>query len=147
MLRPALLLLKNKTSKVRKNCLNKMMIRKLLWVDGLAAAVAGGAVLLASSWLSGWYRLPQDLLFLTGMVNLAYVSYSLSLAMRPKRPKKLILLLVIANLVWAVLCLRWAVIFAGTASLFGLAHLVGEALFVGGLASLEWRLREQLRTA
>jgi hypothetical protein len=36
---------------------------------------------------------------------------------------------------------------AGTASAFGLAHLVGEGLFVGGLAVLEWRRRERLLTA
>lgn len=38
--------------------------------------------------------------------------------------------------------------FAGSASPFGLGHLVGEAIFVGGLAGLvEWRWREQLLTA
>jgi hypothetical protein len=40
-----------------------------------------------------------------------------------------------------------AVGFAGTASAFGLAHLLGEGLFVGGLAALEWRERERLRCA
>jgi hypothetical protein len=124
-----------------------MIPRKLLWVDGLAGATAGAAVLLASRWLSDWYRLPLDLLFLIGMANLVYASYSLSLAIRPKRSKRLIVLLIFANLVWAVICLRWAVVFAGTASLLGLVHLVGEALFVAGLAGLEWRLREQLQTA
>lgn len=121
--------------------------RKLLWVDGLAGAVAGVAVLLLGGWLSKWYRLPQDFLFFIGLVNLAYGSYSLSLARRARRPKTLILLLVVANLTWAVLCFRWVVVFGETASLFGLAHLVGEGLFVGGLACLEWRWRELLRTA
>ena len=32
----------------------------------------------------------------------------------------------------------------GTASWLGLAHLILEALFVGGLALLEWRWREVL---
>ena len=121
--------------------------RQLLWVDGLGGAVAGVAMLTMGGWLSEWYQLPRELLFLMGWVNLAYGSYSLSLAMRSKRPKPLILLLVVANLVWTVFCLRWAVVFSETASFLGLAHLVGEGLYVGGLACLEWRWRELLRTA
>ncbi len=121
--------------------------RELLWVDGLAGATAGVAVLAIGGWLSKWYQLPRDLLFLIGWVNLAYGSYSLSLAARRRRPRALIVLLVGANLTWAVFCLPWAVVFSETASLFGLAHLVGEALFVGGLACLEWRWRELLLTA
>jgi hypothetical protein len=121
--------------------------RNLLWIDGLAGAVAGVAMLLARNWLSDWYRLPRDLLLLIGAANLAYGAYSLSLAKRARRPKALILLLIIANLTWAVICLRWAFVFADAASLLGLVQLVGEALFVGGLASLEWRWREQLQSA
>lgn len=123
-----------------------MIPRKLLWVDGLAGAIVGVFVLLAITWLREWYRLPMNLLLLNGAANLTYACYSLSLAMRTRRPKVLILLLIVANLTWAVLCLRWTFVYAGTASLFGLAHLIGEALFVGGLASLEWRWREQLQT-
>jgi hypothetical protein len=119
--------------------------RKLLWVDGLAAAAGGVAVLLSGSWLSGWYGLPRDLLLLIGGVNVGYALYSLSLAARAERPKALILLLVLANLGWAFVCLQWAVVFADTASLFGVAHLAGEGVFVGVLASLEWRWRELLR--
>jgi hypothetical protein len=119
--------------------------RKLLWIDGLGGAVAGIAVLLARNWLSQWYRLPLNLVFLIGAVNLAYGSYSLSLAVRARRPGILILLLVVANLTWAVCCLRWAALFAGTASWLGHAHLIIEGLYVGGLACLEWRWRELLR--
>lgn len=120
---------------------------KLLWIDGLGATLAGVAVLLLRGWLVEWYRLSQDLLLLIGLANLAYALYSLSLASRARRPRALIVLLVVANLIWAVFCLRWAVLSHETASLFGLVHLVGEALYVGGLACLEWRWRELLRTA
>ena len=119
--------------------------RRILWVDGLAGAVAGSAVLVLRGWLSDWYQMPEDLLLFMALVNLAYASYSLSLARLSKRPKALIVLLVAANLTWAMVCLRWALIL--DASLFGLAHLVAEALFVGGLAYLEWRWRELLWTA
>ena len=83
-------------------------------------------------------------LLLIGLVNLGYATYSLSLAMRARRPPTLIVLLVIANSLWAAACLRWAVVFAPTASPWGLAHLLGESAFVGGLALLEWRWRARL---
>jgi len=118
--------------------------RKLLWVDGLAGATVGVLVLAASGWLTEWYQLPHGFLLLMGGANLAYGSYSLTLARLKKRPKALIALLVAANLTWAVLCVRWAVVFWDTASPFGLIQLVGEALFVGGLAILEWRWRDLL---
>jgi hypothetical protein len=56
----------------------------------------------------------------------------------------LIVALVVANATWAALCGLTAVILAWYASGFGIAHLVGECLVVGGLARLEWRYREAL---
>lgn len=122
-------------------------MRNLLWVDCTAGALAGAAVLVLSGWLSTLHALPRELLLFTGAVNLLYACYSFSLARRPRRPRALILLLVFANLGWAAVCLGLAATFAGSASAFGMVHLVGEALFVGGLAALEWRWREQLLTA
>ncbi len=123
------------------------MIRNLLWVDGLGAAVAGVAVLLLSSWLSPWYQLPLQFVLFVGVVNLAYATYSLSLARRSRRPMALIRLLVVGNLAWALALIRWTFVYWETASLWGLAHLVGEAIYVGGLGCLEWRWRESLRFA
>ena len=120
---------------------------KLLWVDGMAGAIVGVAMLTLGGWLSELYRVPRDLLFLMGLVNLAYASYSLTLASRARRPIPLILLVAAANLIWSVFCFRWAVVFSDTASLFGLAHFVVEGLFVVALACLEWRWRELLQTA
>ncbi len=121
--------------------------RKLLWVDGSAGLVAGAVVLLIRGWLSEWYGLPEELLFSMGVANLAYGSYSTSLAIRSIRPKTLILLLVAANLTWAIVCLILTIYHRQTVTPFGLAHLIGEGLFVGGLGCLEWRWRELLRSA
>jgi hypothetical protein len=121
--------------------------RKLLWVDCTAAALAGAAVLAFSGWLSRLYALPRDLLLLIGAVNLLYGCYSFSLALRPRRPKPLLNVLVFANLAWAAVCLVLAAVFWQPATPFGLAQLIGEAVFVGGLAGLEWRNRDQLLTA
>jgi hypothetical protein len=124
-----------------------LLLRKLLWVDCGAALLAGLAVLSLSAWLGRLYALPRELLVAMGMVNLAYGAFSFSLARRAHRPRPLIVLLVVANATWAVLCGIAAVRLAGVASGFGLAHLIGEGLFVGGLAALEWRRRAELVTA
>ena len=124
-----------------------LLLRKLLWVDCGAALLAGLAVLSLSAWLDRLYALPRELLVAMGMVNLAYGAFSFSLARRAHRPRPLIVLLVVANATWAVLCGIAAVRLAGVASGFGLAHLIGEGLFVGGLAALEWRQRAELVTA
>ena len=121
--------------------------RRLLWIDGLGGAVVGVAMFALLGLLSDWYRLPRSLLIGMGVANLTYASYSLTLARRSQRPPALIRLLVVANLIWGVACLRWAFVFVDTASLLGMMHLVAEGLYVGGLGCLEWRWREQLWTA
>jgi len=120
--------------------------RNLLWVDGLAGAVVGILVLTTAGWLSRWYAIPVGFLLLMGWVNLAYGTYSLSLALRSRRRSVWILLLVLGNLAWAGACLRWTMMASQTATVFGLIHLGGEGFFVGGLACLEWRWRDSLAT-
>ncbi|MEZ4425769.1 MAG: hypothetical protein R3E98_20410 [Gemmatimonadota bacterium] len=110
-------------------------------MDCGAAALVGTLVLLASGPLSAFEGLPRGLLLFTGAVNLIYASFSFSLAVRPRRPLRLLRLLVAANLAWVPVCLALAFAFADRASVFGLIHLIGEAVFVGLLASLEWRSR------
>jgi hypothetical protein len=122
-------------------------MRNLLWVDCIAAAVAGAAVLTLSGWLSRLYGLPRDLLLFTGAVNILYASYSFVLASRTTRPMASIVVLAFANLAWALVCVYLAIGVAGSPTVFGLAHLFGEAIFVAGLAALEWRWREQLLVA
>ena len=101
-------------------------------------------MLLLGPWLSEVYRLPSGLLLFIGVTNLLYASYSFTLVLRGKRPRQLLYGLVAGNALWAGACVVMAVQFAGVASLFAQIHLVGEALFVGGLAACEWRWREQI---
>lgn len=122
-------------------------IANLLWIDSTAAALAGSLCLLLSPALAQLHALPQKLLQLIGVVNLFYAAYAFCLAMRASRPRPLITLLVIANSAWALVCLGMAASFAGTASIFGIAHLLGEAVFVAGLAGLEWKWRARLLRA
>jgi hypothetical protein len=123
------------------------ILRNLLWVDCTAAALAGVTVIALSGWLSRLEGLPREVLLFTGVVNLLYASYSFSLAIRAERPMALIKALVFANLGWVPVCLGLAVVFREQATVFGFAHLVGEAVFVGGLAVLEWTQRDRLATA
>ena len=120
---------------------------RLLWIDSLGGLGVGLIVLLVHRWLAKLHQLPQGFLMLIDLVNIAYGLYSLSLVLRKNRPRSLIFLLIIANLVWAIICIRWAFIFRGSASVFGLIHLVGEGIYVGGLAYLEWRWRKLLLSA
>ena len=123
------------------------LIRRLLWVDCIGAAVAGVVVVAFSGWLSRLEGLPQGVLLVTGVANLLYGSYSFSLAVRAERPMPLIKLLVAANVAWVPVCLGILVAFPTTATPFAVAHYVGEAVYVGGLAVLEWRNRDLLTAA
>ena len=118
--------------------------RHLLWIDGAAGATVGVPVLLVAEWLAGWTGLPLGLVRGMGAANLAYGAYALALASRRRRSLRPVAVLVVANLTWAVLCFRWAALHADTATWLGMAQLVGEGLFVGGLAVVEWRSRRWL---
>lgn len=119
-------------------------LQNVLWVDCTAGALAGIAMLSLAHWLSGWYGLPVELLRFNGLVNLAYGSFSFSLAVRRRRPLWMIVLLAAGNAAWFFVCMAMAVRFSPTASGFGLATLVGEGLFVAALACIEWTQRHRL---
>lgn len=117
-------------------------MRNLLWVDCVAGALVGVAMLAFHEPLAKLYALPRGFVLFLGSVNLLYGSYSFSLAIRARRPRALIHLLVFANATWAIVCVVNAILSARSASPFAIAHFAGEAMFVGALAALEWRWRE-----
>lgn len=110
-------------------------------MDCGAAGIAGVLVVLFAAPLSDLEGLPRELLVFTGVVNLLYGSYSLSLAVRAERTVRSIKLLVLANFAWVPVCFALAATFAGSATPLGLFHLVGEGIFVGTLAIFEWANR------
>lgn len=120
------------------------LIPWLLWIDSGAGLTVGVLVLTLAPWLSGLYGLPVSVVVGMGIANVAYGLFSFSLARRPVRPRSLLVLLVIANATWAVLCLTAAAVVAPYASRLGMAQLLLEGLFVGVLAVLEWRHRTAL---
>ncbi len=120
------------------------MTRHLLRIDSLAGLFAGTAMLGLSGWLSALYALPRPVLIAMGIANMAYGTCSGFLSRRQRRPYAMIVALVVANGAWAVSCLVAGWHYRDTASVFGLAGLIGEAMIVGGMAALEWRLRARL---
>lgn len=120
---------------------------KLLWVDSLAGLTVGVGMLVLSGWLGPLYDLPGSLYTIIALANTGYGLYSFTLAVQRRRPPAGIIALVIANATWAVLCGIGAVLLWQAASPFGLAHILAEGVFVGGLAALEWRHRDRLLRA
>jgi hypothetical protein len=114
---------------------------QLLKIDSVGGLIAGALVLAVSEWLSDLYRIPRSEIVAVGVANLCYGLYSGVLWRMRERPLVLIALLVLANATWAVVCWTAAVRHADSASLIGLAHLIGEGLWVATLAVLEWRAR------
>jgi len=119
----------------------------LLWVDCTGAAVVGVAVILLSGWLSELEGVPRNVILFTGVVNLLYGSFSFSLAVRKRRPMRRIKALVWANLAWTPVCVGLVIAFWSSITPFGVTHLLGEGVYVSGLALLEWRHRDLLARA
>lgn len=118
---------------------------RLVQFDGLAGLTAGVVVLAMSPWLAAWYDLPVSVLIFTGVMNLIYGTYSSSLGRVARwRTRRAILALIFANALWPVVCGLLVAYFRERISVFGVAHLLGEAVFVGGLAIWEWRWRGAL---
>lgn len=120
------------------------LARHLLWIDCVAAALAGTLMLALGDRLADLYAMPMDWLRFIGAINLLYACFSGSLALRRRRPVALVAALSIANTTWSMTCLGIAVVMAGTATVYGMMQLLGEAVFVGSLAMLEWRWRHRL---
>ena len=101
----------------------------------------GLLMLVFADFLSGLFRFPGALYGVITAANLGYGVFALCLATWRKRPVILVSALAIANALWGVLCLVMVVGVAGSASVFGLAHILAEGALVFWLARFEWRHR------
>lgn len=116
-----------------------MRLRPLLWFDCTAGGVVGVAMLALSGVLSPLFGIPRAVLVTTAIVNLMYGAFSFSLARRPEAPRRLVRVLIIANLAWMPVCVTLAAVHAGPGSWLGVAYLLAEGLFVAVLAAVEAR--------
>jgi hypothetical protein len=124
-----------------------VLAKSLLWIDCTGGLLVGVLVLSLSTWLSSLFAFPHELVLGMGVANLAYGTFSFSLARRAVRPRALLQLLASANMAWGVLCFITAGLLASQASAFGIAQLVFEGAYVAGLGMLEWRHLDLLLTA
>lgn len=117
----------------------------LSWIDGCAALLAGGLVLALLDPLTHWYALPRQVLTFIAGVNLGYSSLGFALSLLPRSASSarrgLLFVLIVANCFWVLMCIGLTLRFGAEASVLGLAHLIGEGIFVATLAALEWRYR------
>ena len=117
--------------------------RNIIYLDGLAGGIVGLLELVLLDWLTQLYQLPKQLMIFICAANLIYGAYSLNLARNirygtwPRR--RWFELLIFGNALWTVVCVALTTIYWSTASIFGLAHLLLEAMFVLLLAY--WELR------
>lgn len=117
---------------------------RLLWIDGIGALAVGLLMLALRPLLAGLYGLSPSIVAILALVNLAYASYSLTLAARSHRSLTAIAALAVANGAWTLACAALAGYFAGSASALGLTHFALEGLYVGVLGLLEWQSRHLL---
>lgn len=116
----------------------------LLWIDATAGLTVGTGTLTLFPFLQALYGLPTWVLLTMGIANLAYCSYSFSLARSATRTRGRLMTLVIANAMWSVLCVVAAVLLASDITTLGIGQFLFEGAFVGSLAMLEWRMRHLL---
>ncbi len=118
---------------------------KLPWIDAFAGLSVGLLVIPLLDPLSRLYSLPREVLLFTAAANLGYPLLGISLGLLPRSAtsarRGLLAGLIVANCIWAVVCIGLTGQFGAGASLFGRIHLVGEGMFVAALAALEWRHR------
>ena len=122
-----------------------MLARQLLWIDALGGLGVGLVVLVLHDVLAPLYRLPDSLVVGLGIVNLAYGSYSFSLALTPTRRRPAaIAVLSVANMAWGIVCWWLFATHVDTASALGLVTLATEGVYVPWLGLIEWWYRREL---
>lgn len=119
-------------------------LRSILWLDGGGGLLVGVLMQALSTWLLPLFRLPEPVYFTITAANLAYGVFGLFLASRPRRSRRLVVTLAVANALWGVLCVIGVILLANRASVFGLVHIAAEGAFVFWLAQTEWRNRALL---
>lgn len=118
---------------------NLSPLKKLLWVDGIAALLSGLIVFTFNDKIARLLSLPDNLLTTLSIISLGYSCFSLYLAQSKSTAKGLLRILVIANFAYAIFCVILILFLHANTSLLGVVYLSLESLFVATLAALEWK--------
>lgn len=116
-----------------------LSLKKILWIDCLAALSAGLVLLIFKGNMSPFFNVPKSLLTTLMMVAFCYACYSFYLANHSSPPKILLKILVLGNSMYALVCLFLLASFYKTATVFGVIYFSIDVLIVGFLALWEWR--------
>lgn len=118
--------------------------RRLLWLDAAAGAAAGMALLVFRDYAAAASLFPVGLVVFNALANLAYASFAGTLAtltvLGLAPPRRALATLVAANAAWPLVCVVILSRVWGAGSAVGLAYVALEALFVGSLAFVEYRV-------
>jgi hypothetical protein len=110
-------------------------------VDWIAGCTVGTLVVSLQGLLSKLFQIPQGLILVMGIANIAYACGSFTLAMRRTGDHvPYFRVLAVANMLWALFCVAMALFWWNQASVYGIAQFLSEAAFVGGLGFWEWRV-------
>ncbi|BDA77459.1 hypothetical protein LPTSP3_g03890 [Leptospira kobayashii] len=113
----------------------------IILADSISAFIGGIVTLALSSLLSEWYHLSSALILFIGFVNILYGCYSGFISFRLLSgnyiKNEFVIILIIANSLWAGHCFTQVWYLQDISSIFGLLHLGLEGLYVIGLAYLE----------
>ena len=116
----------------------------ILRIDGFGGLIVGMLVLLLHPFLADWYGIPENIVRMMGITNLVYGSYSHFLTKRCECSLKAIVFLVFANLIWTLICFFLWFILGEKMTTLGQIVVLGEGIYVGVLACLEWFWRSSL---
>lgn len=116
---------------------------RILALDGSGGLVAGAVVLALRAPIGGFYGLSLGVVTFVALANLAYGTYSSTLARRASRgvlpSRRAVDALIVANACWPLVCMGLLIATRSTATLFGQLHIGLEGLYVLGLALIEAR--------
>ncbi len=121
--------------------------RKLLWLDCLGALLGGIVMITLSDWLAPLYGMSLELYWILVAGEFCYGLFSLTLALRSRKPRLQLSILIFANAFWGNACLAAAGFFVRELTFFGIAHLILEGVYLAWLAGMEWKHRETLLRA
>ncbi|TGN13166.1 hypothetical protein [Leptospira ilyithenensis] len=113
----------------------------IILTDSISALIAGLFTLALSSKISDWYQWPDELTLFMGFINIMYGCYSGFISIRLLSGnfilKENVIILILANCLWAGHCFTQIWYLQNISSIYGLSQLGFEGIYVIGLAYLE----------
>jgi hypothetical protein len=121
-------------------------LRYVLCADAASCLACGLLQTACNASLAPWLGLSGGLLMDSGVFLLLYGAGVACLGICIRQPGKILWLLVAGNVAWAVGCVSIIFILASVLTLLGMAYVIGQALMVAALATLQYLVIRQARS-